>query len=60
VNNYRKREKRGRNKSKAGIEMNWKSKNKESRRWIKVRKAVLPRRGVGRGGLYIDPVGALP
>ena len=36
--------------------------NKESRRWIKVRKVILSRReeGGGVGGLYIDPVGALP
>jgi len=40
----------GRNKSKAGIELKLKRKNKESRRWIKVRKAVLSRRVEGGGG----------
>ena len=48
VNNYRKR---GRNKSKAGIELKWRRRNKESRSWIKVRKAVLYRRVEGGGGV---------
>jgi len=34
-------------------------KNKECRRWIKGRKMSYP--GVKReGGVYVDPVGALP
>jgi len=58
VNNYRKREKRGEINRK---QWKWRRKNKESRRWIKIRKAVLSLREEGGwGGLYIDAVGALP